>query len=296
MASLYPVTKIRDTNYAAATATSPRRFSAPFDGDRETYVHEQDFIQDASKFKPLQLSTPDAPDYSRSFLIEETAPMPAGPGLVQWTRVFSRIPQRRYGGESYAWTLPGIAVEASYYSKTVDNTNSFNVAGSRTRIKTTSPHDMVIGNYVQISFTTTLGNLQQTFTVNRVVLAVPGIQFIEVDVVMQDEDPFYLFVQRVDGGRDVLTKVVPSILRYDYFLPGLPGQVKTFQEIPINQALLILDSAGKETDTFSLTTNPTKAQWLDRVMARQLITPESSSVKRWRGNIWERVTRFVYAQ
>lgn len=285
---------IRDTSTSSPVATSERRFSAPFDGDITQYIHEQDFIQDRDKFKPLQISTPDSPDYPASFLIEETPPQNAGPGLLAWTRIYSRIPSRRLDGESYSWALPGIAVEAAYNSTTVDNSLSFNVGSSRTRITTTAAHELEVGHFVQIVFTATLGDIQQTLSVNRTVLSVLSFLVFEVDIVIE-QDPTYQLVTRVDGGREPGSRVVPSLLQYDYYLPGVPGQVKAMQQIPIIQALVIRDNTGKETNTFSLETSPTKAQWLSDVAAHRLVVPEASVIRRWKGNIFERLTRFVYA-
>lgn len=295
------VNKIRDINLSSPVAVSERRFSAPFDGDITQYVHEQDFIQDVSKFRPLALSSPDAPDYPASFLVEETAPQFAGPGVVRWTRVYSRIPTRRMDGESYAWTIPGIATEAVYSSLSVDNANSLNVGNNRTKITTQSDHKLLPGDYVSIVFTIALGDIEQTYTVNREVLgsgatgAVLGVRAFEVDIVL-DSDPTYFTVTKVDGGRDPITKIVHSYLQFDYFLPGIPGQVKSFQAIPIIQPVIIRDNAGKETNTYSLTSSPTKAQYITDVIQGKLVVPEASTIRRWRGNIFERVTRFVHAQ
>jgi hypothetical protein len=243
----------------------------------------------------VPLDTPDAPQFPASYLIEETSPEPIGGGMVQWTRVFSRIPRRRHEGESYAWTMPGIATEAAYALTAIDQAGSFNSSGSRTRIRTIQDHGVSVGQSVQIAFRAVLGDVDRTMVVNRVVRAVLGPRTFEVDLVIE-QDPYYVSVQRVDMGRDPVTRVVPSFLQFDYYLPGLPGQVKTFQDIPILQPIIPRDSAGKETDTYGLTTTPTKAQYLADVAAGRLIVPEASTIRRWRGNIFERLTRFVRAQ
>lgn len=289
------VQKIRDINLSSAVASTERTFSAPFDGDNTLYVHQQTFIQDASKFKPLALSTPDTPLYPASFLIEESPTQVVAPGVVSWTRTYSRIPSRRYDGESFAWTLPGVATEAVYNSLAVDNTNSFNIAGGLTKITTLSDHGLKVNDIVRITFTIALGDIQQTLEVYKTVRGILGIRALTVDTVVET-DPFFAWVTKVDGGRDPITKVVSSTLQYDYFLPGVPGQVKTFQNIPIIQPFFIRDFAGKETNILSLTSDPTKAEYITDVIAGKLLVPEASTVRRWRGNIFERVTRFVHAQ
>lgn len=278
-----------------ATPVSVRRFSAPFSGDKEMYVHEQDFVIAAKKFRPLELGSPDSPDHPSSYLVEESPLTDAGGGLVKWTRTYSRIPGRRFDGESYAWTMPGIAVEAVYNQTGIDNAQTYNIPGGLTRIVTTGSHGLVPGHLVEIHLWEKVGDVQKQFTLGRSVVAKLSDNTFTVAAIAADS-PYYLSVQRTDYGRNPVTRQVHSILQYDYFAPGLPGQPKTFQEIPILQPTYIRDASGKETDTYALDTIPTKASYLADVAAKSIIIVEPSTVRYWRGRIAERVTRFVAAQ
>src|SRR5688572_23539309 len=143
------ISKFLDLNANKPLAVSERRFFAPFAGDSELYLHEQDFVQLFSKFKPLALNTPDAPKYPVSFLVEETEPQPVGGGVVKWTRRYCRIPARRVDGESFSWQLPGIAVVSGSLAFTVDNAATV-PNGAYTRIVTTSDHSLAVGDNVEV--------------------------------------------------------------------------------------------------------------------------------------------------
>jgi hypothetical protein len=295
------VVKINDSVYSStpapgtASVSSERRFSAPFPGDKELYIHELDVTQAASKFRPLELSTPDAPLFPKSYLVEETSPQIAGPGLYKWTRVYSRIPASRSEGESYSWSMPGIALEASYTAKPIDNALSSNLAGSLTKIVTTADHNLSVGHFVAVSFNATFGEFYQTITVYRTVRAVLTARAVNVDLVIANQTPYFLSLVRVDGGRDPIQRVVPSVITFDYFLPGLTGQVKEFQAIPIFHPTYIREG-GKEVNIYSTASIPTKAQYLADVAANNYVVAEPSVVKRWKGQIFERQTRYVRAQ
>lgn len=278
------------------SAFGRRFFSAPIPGDSTLYRFSRRCRSSEANHRRLPLNTPDEPDYPTHYLVEETDPVHLGGGIVEWTRVYSQIPRSRREGESYSWTLPGLGVEALYAQRAIDDSQSTNTTGGLTRIVTLTNHDLKVGDIVQIACTIAAGDSQQTITVYRTVRGILSPTSLTVDTVVAGTDPFYLVLQKVEGGRDPVTKVVHSILQYDYFLPTIPGQPKRFEDIPIFQPTVIIDGVGKETETYSVSTKPTKASYLLDVAAGKLIVAESSIVRRWAGNIFERTTRFVKAQ
>jgi hypothetical protein len=286
-----------DGNLTKPQAVSQRRFSTPFAGDNTQYVFEADFIQFADKFKPLALDTPDAPKYPAHYCVGESEPQPQCDNVVRWTRTYARIPSMRLDGESYSWTLPGIAVEAIYGQVSINN-SAVTTVGAYTRITTLQDHKLTVGAFVQIAITSSFGGLlQQTAVVRRVVRAVLGPLTFDVDIVLDfGPAPFFISVQKIDGGRDPITRVVPSMLQFDYYLPGVSPHVGSMKEIPILFPNVITDGFGKETNTYAAGTAPSKATYLADVAAKSWIVAEASVLRRWKGNIYERVTRFVRAQ
>lgn len=290
------VKRIRDLNRSTtARAAGPRRWIAPFEGDPTYYIFEQEFTADFKQWNPLPLNTPAAPLYPSHYLVSESDVTEISAGQVKWTRTYSRIPKQRIEGESYAWNMPGIATEALYTARAIDNASSFNTGGY-TRLTTTTSHGLSVGDAVNIGFDRTTGDVVQGFIVLRRVVSVVNPTTILVPVVLEGADPAFTALQKVDGGRDPVTKTVHSWVQYDYYLPGLPGQPKDFRSIPLLSAVKITDNAGKETNTYSTTTIPTKTTYLADIASGKLIIAEPSTVRRWKGNIFERVTRFVRAE
>jgi hypothetical protein len=58
---------------------------------------------------------------------------------------------------------------------------------------------------------------------------------------------------------------------------------------------LVLDNTGKETQIYGTDTTPTRAQYLAQVANADLIVAEASIIRVWKGNILERLTRYVTA-
>jgi hypothetical protein len=285
-----------DGNFLDPVPISERTFTAPFPEISDQYVHSQRFIQRSSRFRTTRLGTAD-PDFPQSYLISESERFPHGKGIVSWTRTYSRIPSRRRIGESYAWTLPGLSTTAFYTPRIINNSGSRNIGGSATQIQTIESHGLVVGDSVLISATITTGDVQQTFHFQRKVASVVNLNAITVTpAVIEGGSVFYLTLSKLEGGRDPRTETVHSWLIYDYYLPGLPGQPTSSNEIEIIKVPIILDSVGKETDSYSITTTPTKAAYLSDVASNRQIVSESSVIRPWEGPILERVTRYVRAQ
>ena len=111
-------------------------------------------------------------------------------------------------------------------------------------------------------------------------------------------------------GRDRFTQTVLSRLAFKYYIPGIDGGITTEADIPIIAAQkYVWDGTTNNTDflaetPFSATSDPTRTEY-ETLMAGGTgigtganageFVAEQSIVRRWRGNIWERVTRYVKA-
>lgn len=95
-----------DGSVFEASAVSIRRFSTPF-RDNVLVMFDQDFMQLASRWKPLPLDTKDK-DLQQFVLVDESALSPIGNGMARWTRTYARLPAERDEFESYVFTYPGM--------------------------------------------------------------------------------------------------------------------------------------------------------------------------------------------
>jgi hypothetical protein len=116
-----------------------------------------------------------------------------------------------------------------------------------------------------------------------------------------------------DPGRSPKTESVTSRLLHEYFLVGANGQYDTADDIPSTPAQTYVygaffgSNAGGDVPDRLLWpattilgyvngTSPTKEAYKALVTAGSEIVAEDSKLKRWRGNIYERVTRYVVAK
>jgi hypothetical protein len=104
-------------------------------------------------------------------------------------------------------------------------------------------------------------------------------------------------------GRERFTETVPSRRLHDYFLVGPGGDFADPSQIPILPAqqyylgspTLTLDYLA-DSPPFNQATSPSRSAYLAMVDAGAEIVAEDSSIQRWMGNIWERVTRYIVAR
>jgi len=98
------------------------------------------------------------------------------------------------------------------------------------------------------------------------------------------------------GRRTTFLKAVASRISVDYFLPGVTASISTPPDIPLDTRFRVLDSQGQETTTLGTNTQPTLTEYLAIVTNGGEIVAEDSQLERYRGNIYERRTRYIRAQ
>lgn len=236
----------QDGDFTLASASGGKEKSFPFDGDSESFVSTQEFMQFYANWARLPLNSVD-PDDPLAYLVAESPLQDLGGGIVKWSRTYARIPATRYEYESYAYTFPG---------------------------------------YV--------ATLEQRLTTPW---ALPSGTFTATD----------------DPGRRPLTESVTSRLLHEYFLVGANGQYDAASDIPAIAAQTYrygayfgVNAGGDLPDKLLWPattilgavngTSPTKEAYQALVVAGTEIVAEDSKLRRWRGNIYERVTRYVKAK
>lgn len=104
------------------------------------------------------------------------------------------------------------------------------------------------------------------------------------------------------SGRPRFTQSVTSRLAHKYYIPGVDGGITTAADIPIIAAqTYIYGTTTNNVDyladapPFSAATVPSRTTYEGWVSGGTEIVAEQSIVRRWRGGIYERVTRYVKA-
>ena len=170
-------------------------------------------------------------------------------------------------------------------------------SSTTTTVNCDAAHNMNTGDFADVQFNVidSLGN--QTTRHRTMAVTVTGGSSFTVSKITDISPPMAGSMQtrKVDMGRDAETQVVNCRIVYDYFMPGLTAGISKPSDIPDIEALWILDNTGRRTHTLSGNTTPNTTDYLALVAAGTQIVIERSTLSRWRGNIWERVTRYVRA-
>lgn len=299
-----------DGDFVTATPTGRARILRPFaaEGDNETRVVEVDYVQQALYFEPSFLNYTlylhDLPEYRErgnfpnAYLVDESAQNPIGSTLVQFTRTFAEIPKRRVQFESYAWRRPGAEGGSFGARKTISGTPV--QIGSTTRITTTTTHGLIVGDAVLIQlYATSSDGRSVTLSLKSFVTVENSTTVFTIPVFVDSEDwpnQTWQYVTEIGMQREAETVEVSSFVELDYWLPGVTANCATFADIPIIPRDVIIDSSGGEVDTLSDTTTPTQGEYLVNVASKKTRVVVASIIRRWKGNIYERATRYVYTE
>jgi hypothetical protein len=293
-----------DGTHTVAAADGPVVFTRPFDNDAGAYLLSQSFRQFYQNYISLALNTVH-PTYTNYYLVQETPLVGLGNGLVQWNRVYAQVPASRNVFESYSYRRPGLG-QGGILNTPINITNVITTTGVTT-ITTASVHGLSIGNTVAIAYQTqVVSAFEQGFIIYRPVLSTPTTSTFTVTGVGDGTlvNPRFLTIQKSGGsapfGRPPNTvRVVKSKIQLDYYLPGITPGITYETDIPIISPTVITDVAGFETDTYVdgfEPTSPTQTAYSLLVTANTYVVVEASILRLWKGNIFERATRYVIAQ
>ncbi len=282
---------IYDGDFTIAEAVGGRRWTRPFEGDTASAYFDQDFMQRLDSWEPLPLDTADTL-HEDAYLVSESPLQDLGLGIVRWTRRFSRVPASRVEFESYAHTVPGITPDPFLILRPITSGSN---SGSVTTITTNTAHGYIAGDTVVITYSVLISGALYARNVKRAVIATPTATTFTVALIAEPVAPVYGIVYKFQPGRRPFATEVLSYLHFDYYLPGVTPGIAAVADIPLLNPTPILDQAGDRTDSYASYTNPTLADYRALVAGGTQIVVEPPSLKRWQGNIYERVTRYVVA-
>lgn len=283
--------------FNVAVTSSLPVWENPIPALNEKTVFRQTFVQTAASYAPLALDTvypaagsygvPSSPTY---YLVAEEGFSDLGGGLVQWDRVYARIPTSWSEGEEFAYTFPAFIASATAGS---DQTIT-NIQDSGANYLVSSGLSFATGDQVHIAVSYVRGSL--TYFVGQYVkiiggtsgssALIPGIlpgtgTFSSISGVITKEAP-YRVLQKTD--------TVPSQLVYDY---ALTSTTAIDSNLPISKQFTPVDATGAETTILNTSTKPTAAAYAGMINVGTLIVGQDSVRRRWIGNIYERATRYI---
>ena len=253
---------------------------------------QQDYMVLRASFDPTPLDTPH-PDEAGYYLVDESALRTLSGGVVEFTREYARLPDSHFYPDQYAWYVPGMGSEDPPGSVVgIDSVaNSANIS----TVTTAAAHGASVDDQVQVRYTVQTPSGQVTRTVLRTVLTAPTSTTMTFDPPIYDVWPItWVSLQRINPGRDAEVIPVASDVQVDYFLPGV--NVTTFDAIPLLvEYANIYDSTGRKTTSFTDSTSPTLSDYRAQIASATKIVVERSVLRRWKGNIFARSTRYAVA-
>lgn len=286
--------------FNVAVTSSLPVWENPIPALNEKTVFRQTFVQTAASYAPLALDSvypaagsygvPSSPTY---YLVAEDNQTDLGGGMMQWDRVYARVPTSWSEGEEFAYTFPAFIASASYG---VDNTiTSIQDSGSNYLVAsglsfTTGDQVHISVSYVRDSITFFVGQYVRVIGGTSGTNAlVPGIfpgtgNFTSVAGVITKEAPART-TQKTD--------LVPSQIVHDY---ALTSTTALEANLPIIDEFTPVDATGADTTNLNTSTKPTAAAYAAMINTNTQLVAQDSVRRRWLGNIYERTTRFVVAR
>ena len=286
--------------FNVAVTSSLPVWENPIPALNEKTVFRQTFVQTAASYAPLALDTvypaagsygvPSSPTY---YLVSEDNQTDLGGGMMQWDRVYARIPTSWSEGEEFAYTFPAFIASATAGS---DQTIT-SISDSGVNYSVSSALAFATGDQVHISVSYVRDSI--TFFVGQYVriiggtsgssALVPGIfpgtgTFSSVAGVITKEAPART-TQKTD--------LVPSQVTHEY---ALTSTTALETNLPIIDEFTPVDATGAETITLNTSTKPTAAAYAAMINKNTQLVAQDSVRRRWLGNIYERTTRFVVAR
>ena len=242
----------------------------------------------------LPLSTPH-PTLRGFYLVEEKNWESLRANVFKLTRVYSMIPRTREEWQSYSYQVPGIGSTSAAYPYVTIST-MVNTTGVTT-ITTSAAHGLSTGDFVEVQFNVVdaLGNQYTRFQLKTATVTSSTIFTVPIIVGISPPVAGTMQCRKVEPGRDPETQVVNCRVVFDYFLPGVSAKISTPSDIPNTDPLYIQDQTGRKTNTVTGNTSPTATQYKALISAGTQIQIERSSQSIWRGNIYQRITRFITA-
>lgn len=262
-------------------------------------LFRQSFMQLAASYSPLPLDTAysaagsyGVPTGATYYLVGEENFSDQSGGMMQWERVYAKVPNSWSDGEEFAYTFPAYTASASgavdstitsisesgtYY--TISSSLSFNT-GDSVFVSVSYVRDSIsyyVGQYTRAAG----GNSGSNVLVPAIF---PGTgSFGSVGGNVTTETPYRALQQ---------TLLSTSQLVYDYALSSVTA---IDANLPIIAEFAPVDATGASTEFLNGSTKPTSLGYATMVKNQVLIVGASSTRSRFYGNIFQRVTRYVQA-
>lgn len=258
----------------------------------------------AATYTDLALDTAD--DVFTNYYFVQQGPLEnLDGGQVAYERIWANIPNIRDEYETTTYEYPAVQITATPTALDI-------TAMPATNIITVPTHSFTVGQRIGVSVTYQVdsGALFGSGFTSRYTVLITAISGNDITVALNliYTDPNtgspYAFTFRsgqvisaFTAGRDNPQVIeTQAVVRHEYFLPGVTGGISSPSDIPLEERFsVLLGSTGVEVNSVSALTSPNTTRYRDMVINKELLV-DSSTVRPWTGNIYEKITRFVIAR
>lgn len=288
------------TSFTAAVTVGLPVWEQVVPDPNDKVLFRQSFMQLAANYTPLTLDTaypapstygvPSSPTY---YLVAEENFSDQRAGILQWDRVYSKVPQAFTDAEEYVFTFPGFVQVVSGGSDF--GVTAITASGSNFQLSTSMTYNvgdtvLVAVQYVRSGVTYFVEQNTKTVsggssgTTMNVPPIFPGTgTFSSVTGITN---------KRAPSRTAQVTEVVPSTIFNDYALTSVSA-IDT--DLPIIRQFAPVDNQGNAVTQLNISTLPTAVTYATMIQNNVLIAAQNSVRRRFRGNIYQRTTRMVPA-
>lgn len=288
------------TSFTAAVTVGLPVWEQVVPDPNDKVLFRQSFMQLAANYTPLTLDTaypapstygvPSSPTY---YLVAEENFSDQRAGILQWDRVYSKVPQAFTDAEEYVFTFPGFVQVVSGGSDF--GVTAITASGSNFQLSTSMTYNvgetvLVAVQYVRNGVTYFVEQNTKTVsggssgTTMNVPPIFPGTgTFSSVTGITN---------KRAPSRTAQVTEVVPSTIFNDYALTSVSA-IDT--DLPIIRQFAPVDNQGNAVTQLNISTLPTAVTYATMIQNNVLIAAQNSVRRRFRGNIYQRTTRMVPA-
>lgn len=216
-------------------------------------------------------------------------------GVVEWTRTWATVPASWSEPESFSYTYPAFT-GATTYGTAFDVTAITAVSGGF-ELATTAT-GISVNDSIYISLSYTRGSISQRFNTFTRATAVSSGASVTIPAIFSGTGAFSgvsgTVTKSTSGRSTQVTLMVGSRLAHDY---ALSSTAALDTDLPISQSFTPISSAGLIVTTLSTgtATLPSSTAYAQLVSNGGELVAECER-KRYMGNIYVRITRWVPAQ
>jgi hypothetical protein len=222
-------------------------------------------------------------------------PFGGHPGPVnEWRRSWASVPASWTEPESFPFTYPSVTTTASGSAYPVTNivASGVNFVLSSGTVTGIAANDSV---FCSLKFTRNSLQYQSSFFTTAI--AATNSVSVTIGPRFTGSGAFSSIsgtVQKASAARaEPVTRIVGSLIVHDY---ALTNTTAIDTDLPLQQPFVpIITSTGVETTAIASTTTPNASTYAALVTSGSLLVADCTR-RRYRGNIYERATRYVPAQ